>query len=283
MKMKLQLRLMIGISILIMLSCTPSQKTDETNWEKLFNGSDLSNWDKYLGPVFKPGISWDSVKKLQPIGLNNDTANVFTVVQLDGENVIRISGEYFGGISTKREFQNVHVQLQFKWGQLKWFPRGKDSDKRDSGLLYYGVGEHGDGDGFWLRSQEFQIQEGDCGDYWGVAGALADITASLNQDSIYQFDPNGSLRTFTKDNEIGRYCKKYPDAEKPNGAWNTLDLYTFNGTSLHFVNGSLVMKLQNSRLPDGTALTKGRIQLQSEAAEIYYRNIRVQQIDALPE
>lgn len=272
-----------ALLILIFVSCSPGQKSEAENWEELFNGRDLSNWDKYLGPIFKPGISWDSVKKLAPIGLNNDTASVFSVVDMDNGKVIRVSGEYYGGISTKTEYENVHVQLQFKWGQLKWFPRNKDSDKRDSGLLYYGVGEHGDGDGFWLRSQEFQIQEGDCGDYWGVAGALADITASLNLDSIYQFDPNGSLLTFTKDNEIGRFCKKFPNAEKEKGQWNTLDLYTFNGTSMHFVNGTLTMKLQNSRLPDGTPLTKGRIQLQSEAAEVFYRDIKVQKIDALPE
>lgn len=281
--MKLEIRVWIVIGLLSLLSCNPSQKSGDENWEMLFNGSNLSNWDNYLGPAYKPGTSWDSVKKLPSIGLNHDTANVFSVVDLYGEKVIRVSGKYFGGISTTKEYENVHLQLQFKWGQLRWFPRDKDTDKRDSGLLYYCVGEHGEGDGFWLKSQEFQIQEGDCGDYWGVAGAFADITASLNQDSIYQFDPNGSLLTFTQDNEIGRYCKKFPDAEKANGEWNTLDLYTFNGTSMHYVNGVLTMKLQNSRLPDGAPLTKGRIQLQSEAAEIYYRNIKVRQIDALPE
>ncbi|HEY5690519.1 MAG TPA: DUF1080 domain-containing protein, partial [Cyclobacteriaceae bacterium] len=165
-------------------------------------------------------------------------------------------------------------------------PRNKDSDRRDSGLLYYGVGEHGVGDGFWLQSQEFQIQEGDCGDYWGVAGALADIPASLNQDGIYQFNPRAQLLTFDKNNEIGRFCKKFPDAEKPNGEWNTLDLYTFNGTSLHIVNGTLTMKLVHSRVPSGDgeiALTKGKIQFQSEGAEVFYRNIRVQKIIKLPD
>ncbi len=276
-------RISLLLYIFYFSSCTSSQRSNNERWELLFNGSDLSNWETYLGPVFQPGVSWDSVKKLDPIGLNNDTAQVFSVVALDGEKVIRISGKYFGGLSTKKEYENVHVQLEFKWGKLKWFPRDKDSDKRDSGLLYYGIGEHGEGDGFWLRSQEFQIQEGDCGDYWGVAGALADITASLNEDSVYQYDKNGSLFTFTKDNNIGRYCQKFPDAEKPNGEWNTLDLYTYNGTSLHIVNGILVMKLQNSRLPDDTSLTKGKIQLQSEAAEIYYRNIKVREINELPE
>lgn len=57
--------------------------------------------------------------------------------------------------------------MQFKWGELKFAPRLKS--KRDSGLLYHAVGEQGYEGGFWMRSHELQVQETDCGDYWGVA------------------------------------------------------------------------------------------------------------------
>lgn len=76
-----------------------------------------------------------------PIGLNIDPSKVFSVVKMDDENVIRISGENFGGISTIREFENYHLQLQFRWGQLKW-PSRKNA-KKDSGLMYHAVGPHG--------------------------------------------------------------------------------------------------------------------------------------------
>lgn len=272
------------ISAIVVAGCT-SQKQEDDGWENLFDGTDLSNWETYLGAEFKPGISWDSVRKLPAIGLNNDTANVFSIVDLEGERVMRISGQYFGGISTKKEFENFHLQLEFKWGEKKWFPRGSDSDKRDSGVLYYAVGNHGDGDGFWLRAQELQIQEGDCGDYWGVAGALADISSTMNPDSVFQFDMGGVPRTFSRHSDAGRYCKKNPDGENPNGEWNVIDLYAYNGTSLHLINGKLNMMLKNSRIDnDGieTPLTKGRLELQSEAAEIFYRNIRIQPLTELP-
>lgn len=265
-------------------ACSPQKKQAE-EWQYLFDGTDLVGWETYLGAEFKPGLSWDSVRKLPPIGLNNDTASVFSIVELDGERVLRISGQYFGGISTKDEFENFHLQLEFKWGEKKWFPREGDTDKRDSGVLYYAVGEHGDGDGFWLRAQELQIQEGDCGDYWGVAGALADITSTLNADSVYQFDMGGELRTFSRHSESGRYCKKNPDGENAHGEWNVVDLYAYNGTSLHLINGKLNMMLKNSRIEnDGieTPLTKGRLELQSEAAEVFYRNIRIQPLTELP-
>lgn len=244
----------------------------------LFDGSSLDGWDTYLGA---PRISGDTTV-YDPIGLNKDTS-VFKIVDLDGEKVLRVSGEIWGGISTKQEFGNYHLQLQFKWGRQRWYP--KENDKRDSGLLYHGVGEHGAGDGFWLRSQEFQIQEGDCGDYWGVAGAGFDIKSTMNEDSIFQYDPEGSLHVFSEDSQIGRHCKKYPDAENPTGDWNTIDLYCYQGTSVHVINGKVVMVLQNSRQTDNghrSELVSGKIQLQSESAEIFYRNIKLRVIDSIP-
>jgi hypothetical protein len=269
--------ILVLVACNMLLNCSPQK---QERWEVLFDGSTLENWDTYLGPK---RILGDTVVSPSP-GLNADTS-VFKIINLDGESVLRVSGEIWGGISTKREFENYHLQLQFRWGKLKWYPREKDKDKRDSGLLYHGVGEHGRGDGFWLRSQEFQIQEGDCGDYWGVAGAGFDIKATLNADSIFQYDPNGSLYTFSQNSEVGRFCKKYKDAEKPNGEWNTIDLYCFKGTSVHVLNGEVVMVLQNSKQSDNgsdTELTKGQIQLQSESAEVFYRNIKIQPIDKIP-
>jgi hypothetical protein len=35
-----------------------------------------------------------------------------------GENVIRISGQEWGGISTKKEYDNFHLKLMFKVGTL---------------------------------------------------------------------------------------------------------------------------------------------------------------------
>src|SRR5512140_244826 len=141
------------VVLLLFLICSCS--SEKSNCQPLFNGKDLTGWDTYLGPRYDTALhNSDTI----PIGLNNDPAKVFTVVKVDGENVIRISGENFGGISTVNEFENFHLQLQFKWGDLKWFPRKKG--KRDSGIMYYATGPQGADGGNWMRSQEFQIEEG---------------------------------------------------------------------------------------------------------------------------
>ncbi|MCB0599264.1 MAG: DUF1080 domain-containing protein [Lewinellaceae bacterium] len=250
-------------------------------WDYLLNGKDLNGWDTYLGPQFPPGS--EDRAGVEPIGLNKDPKQVFAMVQEDGKPALRISGEHFGGISTVKEFENYHLQLQFKWGKQKWHPR--QDAKRDSGVLYHAVGQHGVDWGFWMRSQEFQVQEGDCGDYWGLDGATMDIPARRQGEKDWIYDPEGTVMAFAADTQAGRHCIKSPDAEAPTGEWNTLDLYCFGGTAVHVVNGKVTMVLYHSRHPeDGKMLplTKGKIQIQSEGAEVFYRNIRIRTIDEIP-
>lgn len=247
----------------------------------LFNGKDLRGWDTYVGPDYDT-----TLKKFSgpPAGLNADPGKVFTVVKEDGKPAIRISGEKFGGISTQESFGNYHLRLEFKWGTLKWQP--KRNAKRDSGLLYHAVGAHGADGGFWMRSQEFQIQEGDCGDYWGVAGGIADVPAIKQSEGRFVYTPGASLLTFREKGPNGRNCVKYPDAEKPSGEWNVIDLYCLGDTSVHVVNGKVTMILFNLRQADNgneIPLTRGKIQLQSEGAEILYRNLQLEGIKSIPQ
>jgi hypothetical protein len=241
----------------------------------LFNGKNLDGWDIYIGPLY------DSIKKDftgEPIGLNKDPHHVFSVVNKDGQPAIRVSGENYGGLSTTQEFSNYHLRLEFKWGQLKWVP--KRNSKRDSGILYHAVGLHAADWFFWMRSQEFQIQEGDCGDYWGCGGAFANIPAMQIGENKFMYSSGGTPLQFRDNGPNGRNCIKSFDAEKP-GEWNTIDLYCFEDTSVHMVNGKVVMVLYKLREPQGTsdkALTKGKIQLQSEGAEVFYRNIVIENI-----
>ncbi|MDB5138772.1 MAG: hypothetical protein JWR12_688 [Mucilaginibacter sp.] len=254
--------------------------TEKTNWKQLFNGKDLKGWDIYIGPDLD-----DAGKPITgiPVGLNNDPKHVFTIVKENGENVIRISGENWGAISTQKEYENYHLQVQFKWGVLIWGQ--KKGKKKDSGLLYHSVGKYGADYGAWMRSQEFQVEEGNCGDYWGVAGGMADIPVIKRSETEYVYSPQGTPLTFSKGSKQGRHCIKNGDAEKPTGEWNTLDLYCHGDTSIHVVNGKVMMILyHNKQLENGQELplTKGKIQIQSEGAEIFYKQIKIQPIDGLP-
>jgi hypothetical protein len=86
-------------------------------------------------------------------------------------------------------------------------------------------------------------------------------------------------------NAIGRHCYKRGDAEHPTGEWNTLDLYCHGDTSVHMVNGRVMMVLYHLAQSDSgkvSSLSRGRIQLQSEGAEVFYKRIKIQPISRIP-
>ncbi len=256
-------------------------------WTPLFNGKDLASWDTFLGKPHKlievPGQRRNEQGEyVDVVGLNTDPKRVFSVVSVDGAPAIRISGEIYGALTTREEYENYHLRFEFKWGEARWPPR--EQAIRDSGCCYHCVGPHGASYGFWMRYCEFQIQEGDCGDFYSLAGAIVDAEA-VRKDPV---DRGGEL-IFTPGAPkiLGNTKRIIKDAghEKPKGAWNTMDLYCVGQTSAHSVNGKVNMRLSGLRhMVDGreVPLTKGRIQLQSEAAEVFYRNIAVRRIRELP-
>jgi len=276
--MKTRLFLLLLLCVTAFSFMKPAKKN---GWTALFNGKDLSGWDTYLGPDLddngKPIIA-------TPLGLNNDPRKVFTVVKDNNENIIRISGENWGAIITKAEYRDYHLQLQFKWGKLLWGQK-KKGNRKDSGLLYHSVGPFGADYMAWMRAQEFQVEEGNCGDYWGCAGGMATIPVIKKDNDNYVYTPQGTMTIFSSESPDGRHCIKQGGDEKPSGEWNTLDLYCHGDTSIHVLNGKVAMVLyQNSQIDKGkvSPMTAGKIQLQSEGAEVFYRNIKIQAIDRVP-
>ncbi len=250
-------------------------------WRPIWNGKDLAGWETWLGRPHKaievPGLPRNEKGEYtKDVGLDQDPKGVFTVVDVDGAPAIRISGEVWGALTTKEEFENYRFRAEFKWGQKKWPPREKTV--RDNGLLYHAVGRHGAQSGFWMKSFEMQIQERDCGDFHSLAGAKVDVAAVRK-------DPKGPL-VYTPGAPVvagvAQRILKSPDAEKPSGEWNTVEFYCHGQTSVHVVNGVVNMVLTNLRHGDDRPLTKGRIQIQSEGAEIYWRNLEVKPLTEIP-
>ncbi len=275
--------------VLLYIACGAAALSAAENWQQLFNGRDLQGWDMFLT---RPDKSWDvpGMKRdaqgnyLELIGLNHDPLHVFNIEQADGGPVIHVTGQGFGVITTKQSFGNVHVRVEVKWGERKW--GSKLHSPRDCGLLYYCHGAPGFDHETWPRSLEFQIQEHDMGDLYAL-GAQVTVRArpSPSNPRLYLYDPAGTPTLFVQKPPIGNRCVKLGDPEKPNGEWNTLDLYCVNGDSIHVVNGQVVMRLTGAQRLDGPTpapLTAGQISLQTEGAEVYYRNVQAARIDAFP-
>ncbi len=253
----------------------------------LFNGKDLSGWYTYQREP-EPSSEVEGLKKedgkyIEPIGLNKDPLNVFTVVEEDGEPAIRISGEVFGILVTEQEFENFHLSMEFKWGEKRYPPR--EDKKRDSGVLYHSVGKEGAAGRVWMRSVEIQVQEGDTGDLWCVDLTAANVRAVQLENGKFQYNPQAEFKGIQQFGN-SRYCQKSEDFEKENGEWNRLDVYAYRRESIHVVNGRKNMHLTDiGQFVNGelVALTKGKIQIQSEGAEVFYRDIAIQPIEGIPE
>lgn len=258
-----------------------------SEWRPLFNGRDLDGWETYLGRPHKSSTVEGLAKNAggdytEPLGFNRDPTGVFSVVSVDGAPAIRISGEIFGALVTREEHGDYHLRFEFKWGERRWPPR--EQAVRDSGCCYHSAGPAGASYGFWLRSFEFQIQEGDCGDFYSLAGVLVDVDAVAKVPA----DPKSDLvfeRGAPKVVGTTRRVIKSPTVEKPNGQWNSIELYCLGQTSVHVVNGRTALVLTGLRQKSDsgeTPLTRGRLQLQSEGSEVFYRNIELRPIRAIP-
>lgn len=274
------------LALLGLVSCAgPSPGSPA--WRPLWNGKDWAGWERWLGKphamIEVPGHPRNEKGEYTDVvGSDKDPTGVYTIVTVDGEPAIRISGEVWGGLTTREEFENYHLRLEVKWGEKRWPPR--DKVVRDSGLLYHGVGPQGAMGTFWKKSFELQIQENDFGDFHGVAGVMADV-AAVRQDPG---DPRSPL-VYTKGAPPVRGVRtrvvRNPMNEKPRGEWNVVEQICWRDTSAHVVNGKVNMVLTGLRhVVDGkeVPLTRGQIQLQSEAAEVYYRKLEIRPLREFP-
>jgi len=225
--------------------------SDDSEWTNLLD-ENLSEWDTYLSFKHQKGYDGthpvdESGKEIEPIGLNKPNYNVFSTIEENGETLIKVTGEYYGCLASKKEYENYHFQLKYRWGEKKWVPRL--TRLKDSGILYHSIGPFGvEHWRSWMMSQEFQIMEGHTGDFWSQATSAIDIRA-YNQESGMNLMAHES-QDFVPvgDNELNKhYCMRSNNNEKKSGEWNTLDLICFDGKSLHIVNGEVVMILKNSR------------------------------------
>lgn len=246
----------------------------------------LSQWEKWLGPVHRdfevPGYVRGKTAKDDPsLGLNNDPLKVFTTRQEGGETILCITGQVFGAVSSLASYDNFHLKTEQRWGEKRWVPR---ADKiRDNGILIFCVGAHGEHNKYWMRSQELQVQEGDIGDWWPIAGAMADMPIRTDDPvKTRVYDPKGKVTTVTARVWHGT---EYP--EKPFGEWNLIECYALDGNAVFRLNGKTVNVLLNSRYKEKGSTTEiplrsGKIQIQSEAAECHYRRMAIRPIKSWP-
>ena len=243
-----------------------SPKSGE-KWIPLFNGRNLDGWYTFL----------------QKHGKNSDPDHVITIedgaIHLykdarDGDKVV------MGYIATEKEYSNYHLRLQYRWVTKKFAPRY--DLKRDAGLYYHIIGP----DAVWPRALQFQIQQTDAGDLIALHGFAVDTWIDPKTrnapEPTYQ-DPERGGVPQVLGGKPNSYQKREPGNFEVDG-WNTVEVIAREDTTTHKLNGHVVNQGRKVRFvsPDQSGaskpITRGRIALEIEAAEMYFRNVELRNL-----
>ena len=259
-----------------------AEKSDGA-WKPLFDGKSLEGW----------------YTQIQNLKKNDDPEKFFHVE----DGVIHVYKDQAEGtkvpngfIATEKEYSSFDLRMEFKWGTKKFKPRMMAV--RDAGLLYHVRPP----DVVWPRSVECQIQEGDVGDCFTVRGAR--LTTSVEDAAIktpsgvktlprYKAEKDGGETRTLGNSGIQRIVKS---SMVERDGWNVIEVAVRGSESAeHIVNGKTVCRARDLKeLKPGDALadkskpgaaesdwvplSRGRIALQCEYAEVFYRRIEIREI-----
>jgi len=270
----MKIRKITGSAIFLLcicfFGCKQEAKTSDSNvsenrdiastpdgWISLFNGKNLEGWTLF------PQDSSYTGKITDLFGVEDNMIHVYPTQKKN-------SKQTHAAILTRSNYSNYILRLEYRWGLKKFKPR--QDYVRDAGVMF-----HVNGEGvFWPDGIECQIQEGDTGDLW-IIGSQASTKVKKGTRT---YDPNGILATLGETERYNRFHREYSWEVE---GWNQLEIEVKNDYASFRVNGHLVneaidMKYLNKNQNEWKPLTAGKILLQAEGSELYYRNILLKQL-----
>ena len=190
-----------------------------------------------------------------------------------------------GYIATEQEYGDYHLRFQYRWGKKKFQPRY--ALKRDAGLYYHLTGP----DAVWPRALQYQIQQTDVGDLLALYGMELDTwidpATRAAKEATYQ-DPGPGRRAA----RARRQGHRLPEAAARRLRDRRLEHRSRSiargDTTVHRLNGQVVNQGRNIRFRPAepgarpAPLTRGRIALEIEAAEIEFRQVEIRRLEAGP-
>lgn len=185
----------IVLSLLILISALSSPASGQEGRKTiLFNGKNLKNWAFQLRDA-----------TVNPAG-------VFTV----NNGVIRIKGEPFGYMRTKKAYSDYNLHLEWRW----------PVEPTNSGVFIHAQLP----DTIWPRCFECQLKAGSAGDFVCMNGS--DMKERTDKSN--------------------RVVKKFKDSsEKAPGEWNTLEITTRGNEIEIYVNGVLQNRGTGTNITSG--------------------------------
>jgi hypothetical protein len=230
---------------------------------KLFNGKDLTGLTPWLK---KTG--------------HKDPLGVFRA----DNGMIHVSGADNGYLATDKPYKDYHLVVEYKWGKKTYGAKYV----RNSGVLLHAIGADGSAHGTWMTCIECQLAQGCVGDLIVIRGTDAagkTIPATISSETVLGPDgktrwKKGGKKTVYSGKQFwwsrhdpdfkelidtrGRY-----DVESPLGKWTRVECLCAGKRIKVVVNGHTVNEAFD------VYPSAGKILLQSEGFEIYFRNFEL--------
>ena len=245
------------------LTCVQTTDIEKDGFVKLFNGENWEGW--YLK-------------------IRSNDAEMAKKVFVIEDGMVHIFNDYFpneyklgagendthGLFYTKKEYSRYILRFEYKWGTKIANNFGKW--QYDSGCYYHVID-----DKIWPVAFEYQVRY----DHIKQHNHTGDLIRPEGTD--YQWYPSEDGATFLHPKDGGKvetvegwlHCASVPKKYNAlNGEWNQCEVIVMSDQyTIHKLNGEIV------NMATGLSHGKGKIGLQSETAEIFYRNIRIKEFD----
>lgn len=251
----------------------PDEPTSPRESIELFNGRDLAGLTTWLKDTQR-----------------DDPRKVFQIT--DGK--IRLSGEGNGYVATDKQYRDYHLVVEYKWGERT------DGGKyvRNSGILLHATGPDGNAGGAWPSCIECQLAQGCVGDLILIRGKDAkgemipvQITAETElapDGRRHRWKQGGDVKSFPPTR--GQFwwnkhdwgfeelldTRGRDDVESPVGEWTRVECLCAGQRITIKVNGQTVNECYD------VFPAAGRILLQIEGFEIFFRKFELQPLSVNP-
>jgi hypothetical protein len=243
----------------------------DSGWVPLFNGTDFRGLYTYFAG---PGYTPTSV----------DTQHVFTVK----DGMVRVVPPARNGyLGTIRQYSWYRVRVDYMW------PAGTPLTT-NAGLLI-----HLDSAAVFSRKivadnrprsieVNMRRQEASPWTLWSASGLGPYFTTTVQPGTTNSYQAGGTL--WTNDpwgGDLRTLYSSLPNPELPVGQWNHGEAHVFGDSGVFILNGQVRTRAWNFQLRAnaGSANPRvgccsGNIGLQSEGAEIWYRNFEIMELDS---
>lgn len=216
--------------------------------------------------------------------------------------MLRISGDGLGYLATENEYENYSLRAEWKWGSTNTHWGDRLGKARDSGIFVHASGPDGnshDGQGAFMAAIECNLFQGAVGDILLIRGTDADgslieprisvnVAPTRDPDGWPTWMSSGSPVTLTRWGRVNWFNKSPQwrdvfdfrsdrEIERRPGEWNETLCILGKGRLRVILNGTVVNEVRV------LSPTRGRILLQCEGSEIWFRRVELRETDEFPE